>query len=30
MKILRSLASGLTYAQIEQALWYARDSVRVK
>jgi DNA-binding CsgD family transcriptional regulator len=30
MKILRSLASGLTYAQIERALWYARDSVRVE
>jgi len=30
MKILRSLASGLTYAQIERALWYARDSPRVE
>jgi DNA-binding CsgD family transcriptional regulator len=30
MKILRSLASGLTYAQIERALFYARDSVRVE
>jgi DNA-binding CsgD family transcriptional regulator len=30
LKILHSLASGLTYAQIEQALWYARDSVRVE
>jgi DNA-binding CsgD family transcriptional regulator len=30
MTILRSLASGLTYAQIERALFYARDSVRVE
>jgi DNA-binding CsgD family transcriptional regulator len=29
-KILRALASGLTYAQIEQTLWYARDSPRVE
>ena len=30
MKILRALASGLTYAQIERALYYARDSPRVE
>jgi DNA-binding CsgD family transcriptional regulator len=30
VKILRSLASGLTYAQIERALFYGRDSVRVE
>ena len=30
MKILRALALGLTYAQIERALFYARDSVRVE
>jgi DNA-binding CsgD family transcriptional regulator len=30
VEILRSLASGLTYAQIERALFYARDSVRVE
>jgi DNA-binding CsgD family transcriptional regulator len=29
-QILRALASGLTYAQIEQKLWYARDSPRVE
>jgi DNA-binding CsgD family transcriptional regulator len=28
-KILRALASGLTYAEIERALWYAPDSPRV-
>ena len=30
MKILRALASGLTYTQIEKTLWYARDSPRVE
>ena len=30
LKILRALASGLTYAQIERALYYARDSPRVE
>jgi DNA-binding CsgD family transcriptional regulator len=29
-KILRSLASGLTYSEIERALWYAPDSPRVE
>ena len=29
LKILKALASGLTYAQIERALLYARDSPRV-
>ena len=30
IRILRALASGLTYAEIEQALWYARGSPRVE
>ena len=30
IKILRALASGLTYAQIERALWYAPNSPRVE
>jgi len=30
VKILRALASGLTYAQIERALYHARDSPRVE
>ena len=30
IKILRALASGLTYAQIERALYYARDSPKVE
>jgi DNA-binding CsgD family transcriptional regulator len=30
VKILRLLASGLTYGQIARALWYARDSPRVE
>jgi DNA-binding CsgD family transcriptional regulator len=29
-KILRALASGLTYSQIERALYYARDSPKVE
>ena len=29
-RILRALASGLTYMEVEQALWYARNSPRVE
>jgi DNA-binding CsgD family transcriptional regulator len=30
VRILRALASGLTYAQIERALWYAPNAARVE